>query len=173
MDVVTIGAAHDPVFLRAIDLVLRHEGGLHEESGDLGGLTNFGFALARNPDLTPDALRAMTRDQAIARYWERWWQPYRWRDLPALIACKAFDCAVPDGPGAAIRALQRACRAAGRKVAEDGNLGIETIGAAGYVSTVALLAALKSELAAHFRLVAASRPQQSACLAGWLDRAYE
>jgi lysozyme family protein len=163
----------DLVFGQAVEIVLRHEGGLNDRPSDPGGLTNYGFALNRNPDLTADQIRNMTREQATERYLVKWWQPYRWRDLPVVIACKVFDCAVPDGPGPAIRALQRACWASGQRVKEDGALGSETIRAAGYVSTPILLAALKSELAAHFRLVAAAKPAQSGDLPGWLNRAYE
>jgi len=164
---------YDALFLKAVSLVLKHEGSeVVDDPRDPGQLTHFGFALRDNPDLTADEIRAMTEEQAVARYFTRWWLPYRWAHLPQGIACKCFDCAVPMGPQDAIRALQRACWAAGRKVAEDGVLGPETVGAAGYVSTPVLLAALKSELAAHFRLVAASRPQMSKYLNGWLQRSY-
>lgn len=166
-------AQSDPVFMQAVAQLLLDEGGLVDDPADPGGLTNFGFALADNPDLTADQLRAMTRDQAIERYYAKWWRPYRWRDLPAPIAGKVFNLAVPDGPQSAIRALQRACWAAGCKVTEDGVLGSETVRAAGaQLPTNVLLAALKSELAAHFRLVAAARPASSKFLAGWLARAY-
>jgi len=162
---------YTPLFSRAVAQLLLDEGGLVEDPADPGGLTNHGFALNRNLDLTADELRAMTQEQATQRYWKRWWQPYRWEDLPIPIALKAFNLAVPDGAPAAIRALQRACWAAGRKVTEDGVLGSETVGAAGS-NTLSVLAALKSELAAHFRLVAAARPASSKFLAGWLERAY-
>lgn len=161
----------DPLAQRAIAAVLADEGGLKDDPADPGGLTNMGFALNRNPDLTAAAIRAMTVAQATERYYEKWWKPYRWGDLPIPIALKVFNLAVPDGPQSAIRALQRACWAAGRRVTEDGVLGAETVTAAG-ANTLSVLAALKSELAAHFRLVAASRPAESKFLPGWLARAY-
>lgn len=156
----------------AVALVLRHEGGLHEDPRDPGGLTNWGFALNENPDLTAASLRAMTREEAAARYRAQWWDRYPWGRLPAPVALKVFDLAVPDGPANAIRALQRACRAAGRAVSEDGVLGAQTIAAANALDRAALLAALKSELAAHFRALVAARPAQARFLAGWLNRAY-
>ena len=163
---------YDPLFSQAVALVLLHEGGLHDDPADPGGLTNWGFALDRNPDLTADELRTMTQEQATARYFDRWWQPYRWRDLSPAIAIKAFDCAVPLGAKRAIEALQRACRAAGREVTVDGDLGPQTIGAAGYVSAPVLLAALKSEIAAEFRITAALHPALARDLDGWCNRAY-
>ena len=162
----------DALFDAAVALVLAHEGGLHDDPDDPGGLTHWGFALRENPDLTAAALRAMTRAEAEARYRRRWWDPYPWRRLPPSVALKLFDLAVPDGPGSAIRALQRACWAAGRKVAEDGVLGADTIAAANAVLPQALLAALKSELGAHFRSLVAAEPRKARFLAGWLARAY-
>jgi lysozyme family protein len=160
------------VFDAAVAAVLAHEGGLHDDPADPGGLTNWGFALKENPDLTADALRAMTRADAVARYRALWWQRYGWDRLPPAVAVKLFDLAVPIGPAPAFRALQRACRAAGRAVAEDGLLGGETIEAAGALPEAALLAALKSELAAHFRTLVAVDPRKHRFLPGWLARAY-
>ena len=162
--------------------VLRHEAGLVDDPRDPGGLTNFGWALNENPDLTADEIRNMTSAQALQRYYDKRWAPARWRDLPAPIAVKVFDASVnmdPNGAGAAgipsmaVRCLQRACRACGRHVLEDGILGGETVGAAGYFSPPVLLAALKSELAAHYRLVAQAKPAEHVFLEDWLGRAYE
>lgn len=162
----------DGAFAAAVAAVLAHEGRLVDDPHDPGGLTNWGFALRENPDLTADALRAMTRADAVARYRALWWDRYPWGRLPPRVAVKLFDLAVPMGPAAAIRALQRACRAAGGSVAEDGVLGHETIEAACALPEAALLAALKSELAAHFRVLAASDPRKQRFLGGWLARAY-
>jgi lysozyme family protein len=163
----------DPVFDQAVQIVLRHEDGLVDDPNDPGGLTNFGFALRDNPDLSAEDIRSMTADQAAARYYEKWWKPYRWGDLPIPIACKAFDAAVNMGPRNAILSLQRACRAAGRAVTEDGVLGMETIGAAGAMSTAMVLSALRSELAAYYRIIAELHPAEVKFLTGWLNRAYE
>jgi len=162
----------DPLFAAAVALVLVHEGGLSDDPRDPGGLTHWGFALRENPDLSAAALRAMTRAEAIARYRTRWWEPHPWVRLPGPIALKAFDLAVPCGPANAICALQRACRAAGHRVSEDGVLGDATIAAARAVPLPALGAALRSELAAHFRTLVAADPRKARFIAGWLERAY-
>ena len=162
----------DPLFDEAVALVLAHEGGLHDDPNDPGGLTHWGFALRENPDLTAAALRAMTRDEAEARYRRRWWNVHPWHRLRPPIALKLFDLAVPDGPANAIRALQRACRAAGHKVLEDGILGEVTLAAAAASPLEPLLAALKSELAGHFRSLVTAEPRKARFLEGWLARAY-
>ena len=159
-------------FDAAVAAVLAHEGGLHEDPADPGGLTNWGFALKENADLTADGLRAMTRADAVARYRKEWWERYGFERLPPALAVKLFDLAVPIGPASAFRALQRACWAAGSKVAEDGRLGVETAAAARALPEAVLLATLKSELAAHFRTLVAVDPRKHRFLAGWLQRAY-
>ena len=164
--------SEDALFDSAVGVVLAHEGGLHEDLSDPGGLTNFGFALKRNPDLTADDIRNMTVEEAKARYFAKWWRPYRWRELPPKIATKAFDAAVNIGPEFAVRCLQRALRAADNLVAEDGLLGSRTLAAAAQAEEATLIAAFRSELAAHYRMTAAAHPRQSQDLAGWLARAY-
>lgn len=169
----TAAAMIDPLAQRAIDLVLRHEGGLVDNPNDPGGLTNFGFALAENPDLTPQQIRAMTRDQAVARYYAKWWQPMHWAQLPPDVAVKAFDAAVNMGVPQTVRALQRACRACGNETSDDGKFGPGTVAAASAAEPVSLLAALRSELAGVYRLIAETRPSSQGFLSGWLARAYE
>jgi lysozyme family protein len=162
----------DDAFDAAVTAVLAHEGGLAEDPHDPGGLTNWGFALKRNPDLSEAALRAMPREAAVARYRALWWDRYGFDRLTPAVAVKLFDLAVPCGPGPAFCAVQRACWAAGCRVREDGVLGSATIAAVNALPEAALIAALKSELAAHFRALVAGDAGQRRFLAGWLARAY-
>ena len=95
--------------------------------------------------------------------------------LPAAAAAKTFDLAVNIGAGSAIQCLQRALRACGRPVAEDGVIGAHTAAEAARADPAALIAALRSELAAHYRLVAAKDGRgglENKFLKGWLARAY-
>ena len=164
---------NDSVFDRAVAVVLAHEGGLVDDPEDAGGLTNFGFALTENPDLTAETIRAMTRDQAVARYREKWWLPNRWKELAPEVAIKVFDLAVDIGPSSANKALQRAVRSAsGFLLTDDGMLGDITIGRANACADSILLPALKSELAGHYRELVALRPAKIRFLSGWLIRAY-
>lgn len=171
----------DAVFEAAVAQVLRDEGGTADDPRDPGGLTRFGFALRWNPDLTREQLLAMTADEAKARYFRRWWLPLgfaRLGEASPSLAVRVFDAAVTMGPEDAFRCLQRALRAAGRPVSEDGRAGPVTAAAVKEADRDALLAALKSEIAAHYRVETERRrhempaPDADAFLNGWLARAY-
>jgi lysozyme family protein len=74
----------------------------------------------------------------------------------------------------AVRTLQRALRACQVTVDEDGNLGPKTIAAVYSVRNMeALVAAMRSEAASYYRLLAALHQRDEVFLKGWLNRAYE
>jgi lysozyme family protein len=92
--------------------------------------------------------------------------------LPPPVAGKLLDAAVNLGIAPAVRALQRALRAAGRRLDDDGKLGPVTLEAAATLAPETVLPALREALAGHYRLIAASNPAQARFLTGWLARAY-
>lgn len=154
----------------AVRYVLLSEGGYVDHPADRGGETNWGISSRAHPDIDVDNL---SRDEAIdiyiRRYWDRW-------NLSLIesqpVANKVFDAVVWMGPTAAIKALQRALRAAGVSVRVDGVLGPETAGAANIVRPEILLPALKSELAGRVREIVARDSSQSVFKRGWINRAY-
>lgn len=162
-------------FLRAVDRVLGDEGGYSATPGDSGGATKFGISSREYPSLD---IAALTRADAIAIYYRDWWTRFGFGRLPGAIAAKTFDLAVNIGAGHAIRCVQRALRACGHRVAEDGALGEETSRAAAAADAAALMAALRSEAAGYYRTTAAlARGRRTNSdrdfLQGWLNRAYE
>jgi len=171
-------AVHDkypPDFLIAVDRVLLNEGGYSSNPADPGGATNFGISARQHPGLD---IAALTRDSAIKIYWREWWLKFGFARLPAAAAAKTFDLAVNIGPAHAIVCLQRALRACGRRVSEDGSLGAETALAATRADPAELISALRSEAASYYRVTAAMsrgprRNADSEFLTGWLNRAYE
>ena len=171
-------AVHDkytPEFLIAVDRVLLNEGGYSSNPADPGGATNFGISARQHPGLD---IVTLTRDAAIKIYWREWWLKFGFARLPAAAAAKTFDLAVNIGPAHAIECLQRALRACGHRVSEDGSLGAETTLASARADAVALISALRSEAASYYRVTAALArgPRQNAdrkFLTGWLNRAYE
>jgi lysozyme family protein len=169
-----VADAYSPEFLSDVERVLANEGGYSSNPDDPGGATNFGISARAHPGLD---IAALTRDAAIEIYWRQWWLRFGFALLPAAVAAKTFDLAVNIGAGNAIECLQRAIRACGRPVTEDGVIGAATAAEAARADPAALMAALRSELAAHYRLVAAKtnhgdRGGNNKFLKGWLTRAY-
>ncbi len=174
----------DDSFARAVDIVLHHEGGFADKKGDRGGPTHFGISL-RFLEILPDGdinkdglidyrdIESLTRDQAIDFYWREFWNKYQYSKFNDwYLATKVFDLAVNMGPNQAHRLLQQALLALGNKVVIDGKLGSITFRAANNANRDALLAALRSEAAGFYRLVARLNAGQEKFLFGWLNRAY-
>jgi lysozyme family protein len=176
----------DDSFTTALAIVLTHEGGFQAMPDDPGNWTGgkigagelkgtkFGLSAAVYPSLD---IGALTEADAAAIYRRDWWDHFGLDRLLAPIAAKLFDAAVNIGMDAAVRALQRALRAAGvatgaARIVEDGKLGPATIGAARAIAADTLLPALREALAGHYRLIAAKNPVQARFLNGWLARAY-
>jgi lysozyme family protein len=88
------------------------------------------------------------------------------------IATKFFDLAVNMEIPQAVRLIQRALRSAGQTVADDGIIGPVTLAAINKADPTDLLAALKSEAAGYYRLIANANPSQQRFITGWLNRAY-
>ena len=164
----------DVVFVKAVTTVLAHEGGYINDPGDPGGETKFGISKHSYPALV---IASLTREDAAQLYYRDWWIHYRYDALPPDIAVKLLDIAVP-APVAAHRALQRALRACGKLVSDDGVIGTATLACVEEVAVQgdlrALLAALKSEFAGYCRLVSVKRAIEGreSFENGWLARAY-
>ena len=109
-------------FDRAVEMVLRHEGGYSNDPRDPGGETRFGISKRAYPDV--DILR-LTEDEAKAIYKRDYWDKLRTDEIPEELAICLFDAAVNMGRDKAVRLLQRACG-----VAQDGVMGGNTIAAA-------------------------------------------
>ncbi len=138
---------------------------------DQGGVTRWGISQRANPDVD---VANLTKDQATAIYWERYWLPFGCEWLPEPVASQWFLFAVNVGPDAARRLLQRAVQACGKPIKEDGAIGNVTLNAIDALPADALCAALRSEYAGHVRLLATMHPERhGSSLSGWLRRAYE
>ena len=69
--------------------------------------------------------------------------------------------------------MQRALRSVGIRVQEDGLIGSETLSAVKKSEPRCLLAAIKSEAAGYYRMLAQCKTGQEKFLKGWLNRAYK
>jgi lysozyme family protein len=86
-------------FERAFDFAMEWEGGetITNDPRDPGGLTKWGVALRKHPELTADDIRALTREQASAIYRTDYWNAINADALPPGLALFAFDTAVNCG----------------------------------------------------------------------------
>lgn len=107
------------VFEKAIEFVLKYEGGYVNDPNDPGGETNYGISRKSFPDLD---IKNLTIDQAKGIYFQRYWVETGCSSLPDPIAFLFFDGAVNQGPERTAKALQTALR-----VKVDGNIGSKTL----------------------------------------------
>src|SRR5690606_31248043 len=150
----------DERFLRAVEVVLQHEGGYVNDPRDPGGETKFGISKRQYPDLD---IASLTREQAIEIYRRDWWQRYGYDRLQDdAVATKLLDMAVNMGPATAHRLLQEALVSLGHPVAVDGILGPQTLAAANRADPRRLLQVLRWRAAERYFHIAAQRPQSRA-----------
>jgi lysozyme family protein len=157
-------------FLKAFEYLMYHKGGYSNNLKDAGGETKFGISKRSYPHLD---IKNLTQNQARQIYFVDFWMKSKCEDITdENIAIKLFDLAVHAGIPQAIKLIQRALRAAGAHVAEDGIIGPATLAAINKSDPTDLLAALKSEAAGYYRLIASANPSQKRFIEGWLSRAY-
>ena len=124
-------------FQKALDLVLKEEGGFTTDVRDDGnklpdgraGSTNLGVTQANwetyvGHPVTWNDMRALTPTIVAPFYKRKYWDMVHGDDLPNGVDYMAFDFAVNAGPGRAIKLLQEALG-----VAQDGTIGPMTLSA--------------------------------------------
>lgn len=127
-------------FDKAVDFVLKHEGGYSNDPHDPGGETNFGISKRAYPH---EDIKAMTAGRARQLYLRDYWDPLKCGYLPSPLALMVFDCAVNQGQPTAGYLLQEALG-----VKQDGVVGLVTIQAAqrsDIMKTLASLTALRCD----------------------------
>lgn len=113
--------------------VLRDEGGYVNHPADNGGPTNKGITLANfrryiKPRGTIADLKALTIEQAVDVYKQRYWNAVRADELPSGIDYAVFDFGVLSGPYRAIQYMQRVLQARGLYAGDiDGKIGPMTL----------------------------------------------
>jgi lysozyme family protein len=127
--------------------------------GELRG-TKYGIAASSHPTLD---IENLTHEQAAEIYRREYWNPLRCDELPPAIALAVFDDAVNQGPRAAANTLQLALR-----VPIDGEVGPETLAAAGFATIEAFLPEFLSYRAFSY----ASTPGAAHYLRGWMLRLF-
>jgi lysozyme family protein len=168
----------------ALPTLFDHEGPL---SHDQGGLTRWGITHALvdeethaltiatgKASLTDQELADLSQDQCGTLWRLIVWERLRLFALDSQAAAtKVFDIAAPLSSRVAVIVAQRACRACGRTIADDGALGPVTLATLNSLTDTRLLPALRAEAAGEFRLILAKHPEWENDREGWLNRAYE
>jgi lysozyme family protein len=139
-------------------------------------LTKFDLEFDLNKDgvITDADLLLLNAQQKMVVYEKLYWDPYSLKSINSqAIANRVFDAGVNMGPMTSIIILQRALRAFGYSLSEDGKLGTLTLAVVNSITDpMLLLNAFKCERAGHYRVIAAKHPKLQKFLAGWLNRAY-
>ena len=113
-------------FPRALEVVLKLEGGYSDDPRDSGGKTQYGITekVARAFGYSGD-MRELTKQTAAEIYKQGYWLNCKCGELPYPLSLYVFDCAVNQGSDAAKKLLQAALN-----VKQDGLIGSVTLAAA-------------------------------------------
>jgi len=175
-------------FPSAYKFMRGHEGGFADDPNDHGGATKWGISLAFLEDVKADIngdgainrqdIVDLTEEDVRKLYYKYFWSANKLDWLyNASVAIKAFDLFVNMGTRQASLVLQRAARCCGAHIKEDGIIGpitrttINTITASNG-DEWKFIAAVRSEAAGVYRMIAQANKSQRKFLNGWLNRAY-
>ena len=113
-------------FPRALEVVLKLEGGYSDDPRDSGGKTQYGITekVARSFGYSGE-MRNLTKQTAAEIYKQGYWLNCKCGELPYPLSLYVFDCAVNQGSDAAKKLLQAALN-----VKQDGLIGSVTLAAA-------------------------------------------
>lgn len=179
-----------PAIESLLAAVIEREGGFVDHPDDRGGPTNWGItqatlAAVRGAHVTKDDVRALSRDQALAIYRQRYVADPGFDRVSAIspaIAAELVDTGVNMGPAAATKLLQRCLNALNLRGAlypdmgePDGRIGQVTLaalrtylGARQRDGERVLLRALNCLQGARYFELAEKNPSQESFLYGWL-----
>lgn len=104
-------------FAKAVKVIIELEGG-STLVRDSGGLTKYGISQRSYPHLNIEALR---HSDAIMLYKQDYWDTVKADTLPHPLSMYMFDAAVNQGPGTAIKMLQKSLH-----IRADGMFGKKT-----------------------------------------------
>jgi len=123
-------------FEKALEFVLKEEGGFVDDPDDAGGATNFGITQKvydryRKENALPlEAVRGIIANEVRDIYFHGYWEKGKCNELPPKMSLIHFDSLV--NIRGAVKVLQRTINVfVSPKIAVDGKLGPKTLDAAG------------------------------------------
>lgn len=169
-------------FEQAIEVVLKHEGGLANNSADPGGITNYGISLRfleesgididGDGDIDADDIKALTPDTAKPLYYSHFWLPGGYDRLgDPMVATKIFDMSVNMGLSRAHIIAQTAANTCGASLVCDGVLGPKSVAAICSIEPQKYLLAVCDEQSNFYKRLSTQKPALKVFLWGWLHRA--
>lgn len=161
-------------FEKAIEIILRHEGGYVNDPDDPGGETNFGIAKRGYPD---EDIKKMTLSRAKEIYHRDHWFPLKLNKVRCQdIAEKILDMCVNFGKGTGIRIVQLSLCTYGQKVDVDGIIGPQTIKALNSVKRKyqkIFIGIMTYYQMKRYIGICERRAKSKKFLRGWTRRAYD
>jgi lysozyme family protein len=162
-------------FDKAMEWVLRVEGGYSDHPADRGGPTKYGItqttydAWRRERKLEPRHVSTIEIAEARGIYHERYWTKSRCGDLPWPVSLVQFDSCVQHGVRMAARFLQEIAG-----VWVDGVVGAVTVKAvrelADRVTPREVADRILWRRARYYASIVAGDPSQVVFLRGWISR---
>ncbi len=169
------------IFELSIPTILRHEGGLIDNSNDPGGITNHGISIRylkslglagdidHDGDVDAQDIKVMTTEQATVLYHSFWWDKYKYENIVAqMVATKIFDTAVNMGY---MRPHKWAQQIVG--LPQDGVLGPKSFAEINAMPSLKFLTIFQETQAAFYRRIVELNPARQEFLKGWLNRAFD
>jgi lysozyme family protein len=152
-------------FKRAIEHVLKHEGGYSYHKDDRGGETIYGITVkVAKANGYLGRMRIMPREIALEIYEKEYWLKGKCNMLPEHIRYMHLDACVNHGVGGAAKILQREIG-----VTADGDIGPQTLGEV----QKATIDGLTYERLRYYARIVSRNKSQSVFLKGWINRAIE
>ena len=114
-------------FGRALQLLLKHEGGYVNHPDDPGGMTNLGITKKVyeewiEREATEEDMKNLTSEDVAPIYKTNYWDKCKCDDLPSGLDYVAFDWAVNSGVSRSSKGIQKSCGAE-----PDGIIGLKTL----------------------------------------------
>jgi lysozyme family protein len=148
-------------FLKAVEVILKHEGGYVNHPNDPGGETKYGISKRAFPYLD---IKELTSDKAKEIYYLYYWRKLNIDSLEYDLAIQIFDHAVNAGRKTAVKMLQRIVKAKA-----DGVIGRKTLKSISN-SSVNLIEVYKESRTKFYTNLSNRKPKLKVFLKGWINR---
>jgi lysozyme family protein len=158
-------------FNKAVNQVLKHEGGFAQNWAEGGGSVNYGITretyekyVGRSVSL--EEMKNLTRAEAIQIYYDWYWEPIKGDSIISYpIAFMLFDQGVNRGPAKAIKMAQKVLG-----LIQTGVMDSATLNALNTINERQFVIDYVNEAERAYRAIVSSNARYAEFLSGWLKR---